>query len=32
LEQAKEIKAVTFHKLKIRKTETGLAVNIVFDV
>jgi SHS2 domain-containing protein len=32
LEQAKEIKAVTFHQLKVRETETGLAVNIVFDV
>lgn len=31
-EQAKEIKAVTYHKLKIEKTDAGLQVNIVFDV
>jgi SHS2 domain-containing protein len=31
-EQTKEIKAVTYHKLKIRKSERGLEVNIVFDV
>jgi len=30
--QSKEIKAVTFHDLKVRKTEIGLEVNIVFDV
>jgi SHS2 domain-containing protein len=29
---AKEIKAVTFHGIKVRKTEAGLEVNIVFDV
>ncbi len=28
----KEIKAVTYHKLAIRKTEQGFEVNIVFDV
>ncbi len=28
----KEIKAVTYHHLNIRKTEVGLEVNIVFDV
>ena len=28
----KEIKAVTYHNLAVRQTETGLAVNIVFDV
>lgn len=32
LEQLKEIKAVTYHNLKIRETESGLVVNIVFDV
>jgi len=32
LEQAKEIKAVTFHKLQVRETEKGLSVNVVFDV
>lgn len=30
--QDKEIKAVTFHNLLIRKTAGGFAVNIVFDV
>ena len=30
--QAKEIKAVTFHKMAIRETAAGLEVNIVFDV
>jgi SHS2 domain-containing protein len=30
--QAKEIKAVTYHNLAIRRTEKGLVVNIVFDV
>ena len=30
--QTKEIKAVTFHDLIIQETETGLSVNIVFDV
>ena len=29
---AKEIKAVTFHKLAIRSGERGLEANIVFDV
>lgn len=29
---AKEIKAVTYHKLAIRQTERGLEANIVFDV
>jgi SHS2 domain-containing protein len=28
----KEIKAATYHNLKIRQTEAGLEVNIVFDV
>ena len=28
----KEIKAITFHNLKISETEKGLEVNIVFDV
>ncbi len=31
-EQAKEIKAVTYHKLAIRQGPRGLEVNIVFDV
>ena len=31
-EQAKEIKAVTYHNLQIRQTERGLEANIVFDV
>jgi len=31
-DQAKEIKAVTYHGLHIRETERGLEVNIVFDV
>jgi len=31
-EIAQEIKAVTYHNLKIRTTATGLAVNLVFDV
>lgn len=31
-DQAKEIKAVTYHDLHIRETERGLEVNIVFDV
>jgi SHS2 domain-containing protein len=30
--QSKEIKAVTYHGLRIRETERGLEVNIVFDV
>lgn len=30
--QDKEIKAVTYHNLVIRRTAEGLAVNIVFDV
>lgn len=30
--QEKEIKAVTYHNLVIRRTPKGLAVNIVFDV
>jgi SHS2 domain-containing protein len=30
--QAKEIKAVTFHNLSIRKTDRGLETTIVFDV
>ncbi len=28
----KEIKAVTYHRLKVRQTGQGLEVNIVFDV
>ena len=31
-EQVKEIKAVTYHRLQVRQTDTGLEVNIVFDV
>jgi len=31
-DQAKEIKAVTYHRLQIRETTRGLEVNIVFDV
>jgi SHS2 domain-containing protein len=31
-EQAKEIKAVTYHRMQIHDTEHGLSVNIVFDV
>ncbi len=31
-DQAKEIKAVTFHRMAVRETERGLEVNIVFDV
>ena len=30
--QAKEIKAVTYHRMQVRETEVGLEVNIVFDV
>lgn len=30
--QAKEIKAVTYHRLQVRATARGLEVNIVFDV
>jgi len=30
--QAKEIKAVTFHRMRIHEKECGLEVNIVFDV
>ncbi len=30
--QAKEIKAVTYHNLSIRKTDRGLETTIVFDV
>ena len=30
--QAKEIKAVTYHRMAVRETERGLDVNIVFDV
>ena len=30
--QTKEIKAVTYHNLEIRRTERGLEANIVFDV
>ncbi|MCC7128868.1 MAG: archease [Anaerolineae bacterium] len=32
ISQEKEIKAVTFHRLEVRRTEQGLTVNIVFDV
>jgi SHS2 domain-containing protein len=28
----KEIKAVTFHRMNIRRTEAGFRVNVVFDV
>lgn len=31
-EQRKEIKAVTYHKLEVRQTQTGWEVTIVFDV
>ncbi|MEN8171897.1 MAG: archease [Chloroflexota bacterium] len=31
-DQAKEIKAVTYHCLKIRSTAQGLETNLVFDV
>jgi len=31
-DQAKEIKAVTFHCLSVRPTAQGLEVNLVFDV
>lgn len=30
--QAKEIKAVTFHRLKVRDTDQGVETRIVFDV
>ncbi len=30
--QDKEIKAVTYHNLKLRNTSDGFAINIVFDV
>jgi SHS2 domain-containing protein len=30
--RSKEIKAVTFHQLAVRRTARGLEVNIVFDV
>jgi len=30
--QAKEIKAVTYHRMAVRETGSGLEVNIVFDV
>jgi len=29
---AKEIKAVTYHNLRVRQTAQGYQVNIVFDV
>jgi len=32
LGQAKEIKAVTYHRMQVRETERGLEVNIIFDV
>jgi SHS2 domain-containing protein len=32
VEQAKEIKAVTYHNLEVRQNEQGLCVRIVFDV
>ncbi len=32
LHQAKEIKAVTYHQMKVHETVRGLEVNIVFDV
>ncbi len=32
LSQAKEIKAVTYHNLRVQDEENGLRVNIVFDV
>ena len=31
-DQSREIKAVTYHQMEVRKTERGLEVNIVFDV
>jgi len=30
--QEKEIKAVTYHNLELRRTDQGFAINIVFDV
>ena len=30
--QSREIKAVTYHNLKIRESEDGFVVNIVFDI
>ncbi|MBE9524036.1 MAG: archease [Chloroflexi bacterium] len=30
--QAKEIKAVTYHRLSVQSTDRGLEVNLVFDV
>ena len=30
--QAEEIKAVTYHNLRVRQTERGYQVNLVFDV
>ena len=32
LERKKEIKAVTFHNMSVKKTETGYWVEVVFDV
>ena len=32
INQGKEIKAVTYHNLRIRKVPQGLEVNLVFDV
>lgn len=32
LRQEREIKAITWHRLKIRKTHTGLCVHIVVDI
>jgi SHS2 domain-containing protein len=31
-DQVKEIKAVTYHRMRIQENERGLEVNIVFDV
>jgi SHS2 domain-containing protein len=31
-EQTKEIKAVTYHGMQVKETESGFEVNIVFDV
>jgi len=32
IRQAREIKAVTFHNLKLRRTEDGLSTVVIFDV
>ena len=32
VKQEKEIKAITWHRLRIKKTKEGLSVNIVVDI